>query len=183
MSLSDLPCFKMLSETPIFYSRQSISRYVGKPPSSFKNLLHALPIYRFELFSSHICKQATCQQSPFLCLEGIDFSNKVLLLGTLYSAVHFLFLPQNKLLLLHFHHYFLLHHLLPILLHFLLLLSTIISSSSSVSLSNSSIFLRLAFSTFWRSLYFFRSVFFHSFFSFSFSFASISSNKSVLLIN
>ena len=63
MSLSDFPCFRIVSETPVFCSRQSVSRCVGKPP---------LP-------------------SPCLCLVSMKFFSKVPLLGIMCSAVNFLF--------------------------------------------------------------------------------------------
>ena len=153
----------MLSETPIFCSRQSILRYVGKPPLSFKNLLHALPVYKFELFLSHICKQTTCQQS-LLCLDCIKFSNKVLLQGIMCLAVNFLF-PLLPLLSSLFSSVYSSSSLSSSISS-----STISSSSLSVSLWYSSIFLHFAPLTFWRSLHFFCWFFFKFLFVFFFLF-------------
>ena len=118
-------------------------------PQHLKTFCRLSQYITLNIFLNQINKQTTCQQYPLHCLEGKNFSKKVLLLGTLYLAVNFLIPLCNELFLLHFRCYFLLHHFLPILPQFLPLLLLFPHPLHQ----HHFLFYFLTFG-FWRSLYF-----------------------------
>lgn len=130
ISLLVLPCF---SPSPGMQANH---------PQHLKTFCRLSQYITLNIFLNQINKQTTCQQYPLHCLEGKNFSKKVLLLGTLYLAVNFLIPLCNELFLHHFRCYFLLHHFLPLLPQFLPLL--LLFHILFISITFFSIFLPLA---------------------------------------
>ena len=128
------------------------------------------------IFLSYL-SQTTCQQSPLLCLEGINVSNSSIarnsVLGCTFSLSSLKWIASPS-----FSTLFSSSSLSSSSSSTCSSSATISSFSSSASLS----FYFLLFG-FWRSLYFFLSIFFCSFFFFSFYSTFYSSNKLMLLTN